>query len=296
MTRLKSSAAGGRRQRLLRIGVLLVWLGCLGWLVRTEIAPELFGGTLRGYSGLIGTDLLSSDRWMLIRSEGEPAGYSHHSMIVDEDAPVAERITLQSTLQLRMQLLGAEHGVRTHSVVYLDDWSRLTRFQFQGDVAGVSVRAAGGRRISDGRFDVTLSLGDSVQRSTIDIPDEAILHFPMGEPLARRLRPGRSLSVMTLDPATLRMTPLTIHALRDETLQVEGRSWPATVVETRVMGTTFQSWIDRQGEVLRVETPFGWTLERSTADEALAAMLPPGSAAPAEHTQDEPQQPRNGER
>ncbi len=268
-------APGELRPLLLRVGVVTVWLGCMAWLFRNEIAPERFGGTLRGYSALIGTDLLSRDRWMLIRNEGVPVGYSHHNMIVDEDAPTAERITLQNTLHLRIQWLNDEHSVSTQSVVYLDDWSRLTRFQFRGSIAGVAVRAGGGRRVSDGRFDVTLSFGEAVQRQIIDIPDEAILHFPIGEPLARRLRPGRMLTAHTLDPTTLRLTPVTIQALRNETLHFEGQAHPTTVIETRAMSASFLSWVDRQGEVLRVETPFGWTLERSTAEEALATLSPP---------------------
>jgi hypothetical protein len=84
--------------------------------------------------------------------------------------------------------------------------------------------------------------------------------------------------VRTLDPATLGTTPVTIRALRREPLVRNGVTNEATVLSSEYHGMTFLTWMGRQGEVLREDTPFGWTLESCTADEAFEALR---SAAPA---------------
>jgi hypothetical protein len=252
--------------------IVVAWLGCMAWLVRYEIAPERFGGTLRGYDALIGSDVLSRDTWMRVLQDGRPIGYSHHSLEVDEEAAASERITLQSTLSLATTLLGRKQVVRSQSAVYLDDWSRLMRFSFEATLGGVSVRAGGARRPSDGKFNVTITLGDMSQRTLVEIPDDVVLYAALGDTLARRLRPGRSVVVNTLDPLSMQRTPLTLEALREETLTVGTNSIPTVVVAARGIGTTITSWIDAGGDVVRAETPFGWTLERCTPEEAVAAL------------------------
>jgi len=261
-----------RRRFPVRTAIVVAWLACMAWLVRYEIAPERFGGTLRGYASLVGSDVLSRDTWMRVLQEGKPVGYSHHSLEVDEEALPTERVTIRNTLAVALTLLGRRQPVRSSSTVFLDDWSRLTRFAFEATVADVELRAGGTRKADGKLFSVVLTIAGATQRMEVEIPDDVVLYSAMGDTLARRLRPGTSVVLNTLDPTTMQRTPLTLEALRYETLPVGTNTVRTVVVVARGAGATVTSWIDAGGDIVRAETPFGWTLERCTPDEALAAL------------------------
>lgn len=265
----------GRRH--LRWGGFAVWLVCVGWLLRYHAFPEYFTEAFSGYRGLFSQDVLLMDSWMRIVFNGKPIGFNHSTMELDDDNPQGRHI-IRDRLQARLNILGSDQKLYVDAVVRLDDAYELNRFGFSLSSPSYSVRMDAVRESAE-TFAVNLKTGDSTQRSTLTVPRDVVIYSPMTEMAMRRLKPGQSLTLRTLDPATLSTAPLTIRALRREPLVVSGVTNEAIVLESDYQGATATTWMDRDGRVLRQETPFGWVLEACTMDEALSAFSRAGPGA-----------------
>lgn len=258
----------GRRQ--IRWSVFGVWLLCLGWLLRYQAFPDYFTETFSGYRGLFSQDVLLKDSWMRILFNGQPIGLNHSTMELDDSEPEARHV-IRDRLQARLNILGSDQKLYVDATVRLDDAYELQRFSFSLSSPNYTVRL-NAVRVSGETFRVTLATDNSTQTSTVTVPRDVVIYSPMTEMAMRRLKPGQSLTLRTLDPATLSTAPLTIRALRREALVVAGATNQATVLASDYQGTTATTWMDHDGRVLRQETPFGWVLEACSMDEALRAF------------------------
>lgn len=272
--------ADGRRKRrvsprgAIRAGVVLVWLAMLGWLLRYEAFPDYFTNTVDGYRSLFSRDVLVMDEWMRIEFNGTPIGFSHSSMELDEDNPEARHL-VRNRVNVRMNVMGSEQKIYVDTAIRLDDTYDLQVFSFNLSSQGYKMHLEADR-VEGQTFRVETDTGVSTQTRTITIPDDVVLYSPMTEMAMKRLKPGQSLTLRTLDPTTLSKTTLTIEALRTEPLTIGDETYEATVLATEYHGARVLSWVDRNGKMLRQETPFGWTMETCSMTAAFEALA--GSA------------------
>lgn len=260
-----------KRRTFIRLAVLTVWLGAAAWLARREVFPggcsERVSG---GYRSLFAGDVLLMDSWMKLLFNGKPIGFSHTSLELDEKNPRA-RHTVLNRIQARMNIMGTEQRVFADTIVRLSDDYDLQSFAFVLAAEGYRLRLDATRGRGD-LFDVTITTDSSTQHTTVEVPRDVILYSPMTEMAMRRLRPGQTLTLRTLDPTTLGTSLLTVKALRRETIVISGEEQRATVLSADYHGASVLSWMNDRGDMLRQETPFGWTLEKCGMDEALAAI------------------------
>ena len=250
--------------------IVVVWLCFVGWLIRYEAYPEYFTRSLDGYESLLSRDLLVMDSWMRILFNGTPIGYSHTSMSSDESDP-SNQYTVENDVQLAFTVMGEQTPVRVSSSASLDATYDLQRFDFalSAGMGTMRITAVRGR---NRRFNVEMNTGRYRHSSVITIADNTVLYSPMTEMAVKQLEPGQSLTVRTIDPASMSPIDVVITALRRELLSIGTNTYDATVLSTEYLGMEVASWIDAEGRVLRQETPFGWTLEKCTVEEALATM------------------------
>lgn len=252
-----------------RLLVFLFWAGMTAWLLREEVMPERFGRGFRGYPALIG-DRLERETWMRIRIDGVPAGYSRMAIETGGDDPSAF-LRMRHELRARLRLLGASHDIDSTLVVTLDAWNRMQEFTFSLDSRALSLQARG-RRLERDVFQGVVRSGGASRRIELRIPDDVMLFSPIAPPALINLKPGHSVTMKTLDPTTFETTPVTVEALHEDTLVRDGKTIPTTVLRTSAAGLQTRSWIDPDGIVQRVETPFGWVFEAVEAEEAYEAL------------------------
>jgi hypothetical protein len=58
-----------------------------------------------------------------------------------------------------------------------------------------------------------------------------------------------------------------VRALLQETIELDQGPIKATKLEIEYAGSRSHAWIDAQGQLLRQETPIGWTLEKCRPDQ-----------------------------
>lgn len=264
------------KKTLLRLAIVVFWLGAMFWLVRYEAFPGWFAHELPGYRGIFPGGPLILDSWMKISFQGRPIGYSHTAVDTDERAVESTYLVNNKTV-LRLNVMGEVQKVSITAEAALDALYQLQRFYFAMSSGRYLVKVDG-RRIGERTFVARMVTPAGSSSSKVDIPDDAVIYSPFLEMSLGRLRPGQQLRVRTLDPASLSTSEVLVEATGREKLVVLGKEREATVLRLNFQGMETRAWIDADGQVLRQETPFGWTMEACTAEEAMALDLERGGA------------------
>jgi hypothetical protein len=259
---------------VIRIAIVLAWLAMAAWLVRYEAYPTSFTHTLGGYSDLLPRDTLISESWMRILRDGRPVGYARTTVDVDDGDPT-RHIEYENRTHLKLDVFGSTQVVSVLATAWLNVMRQLQAFEFslKSNLLNADVS---GQRNEGGTFDIIIRSGETDRAMTVAIPDDVIVHSPFTSLALRNLGPGRTLTVHTLNPVTMTREAVTLRGEGDDTIRLDGEPVKAQRVSVTYGGTDFSAWIDRDGNLLRQETPFGWTLERADADTIFESM-PPGT-------------------
>lgn len=257
------------RARWLVAAIVLVWLGSSGWLVLCEAYPGLLRRATGGYRNLLSRGLVVLDQWMLIRFQGRSIGYTHTAVDVNEADPHKQYLLSNRTL-LHLNLMGVRQRISVAAHAAVDARYRLQEFSFVLRSGEYALSLLGRRRAGE-TFGVSLTTPGNVQQLEVCIPDDAVLYSPLTEMQLKTLAPGQQTRVRIFNPLTLAAEEVTIRALRREPLAHAGRLHETIVLAVEAEGMETLVWVDGEGRALREDTPFGWTLEACTAEEALAA-------------------------
>ncbi len=248
--------------------IIVFWLAMTGWLVRYEAFPEWFAASGRAYPALLRDAPLVVDSWMQVLFKETPIGYSHTWVDSRVESP-DESYTVNNTTLLTLKLMGLDHWVKISVGATLDAAYRLQSFSAVMHSA-VYVTRLEGRRTGPGRFSARAVTGGAERLFSLEIPDDAIVYSPMTEMAMRRLQPGQVFAFKAFDPLSMTTSDIRVQALRRELFHLDGRDHEATVLKMFYQGLETLSWINREGMILRQETPFGWTLQACSPEQALA--------------------------
>ncbi len=257
-----------RALRWWRVVLVCAWLGLVGWLVRYEAFPEWFSQAFSGYRGMMTEGPVVQDAWMKILFRGSHVGYTHTRIdTVEGEGP--DRYKVVNQTRLALTVLGRSEVVRVTATARLNEVYDLQTFRFQ--LAGLTYRTQiEGHREEGNRFRVEVGTPPGQSVVTVTIPDDAVLYSPMLNMRLSKLSPGQSLRFRFFEPMTLNIQDVQVRATRYEPIETGGTTQRAVVVETDFQGMALTSWISRDGEVLRQETPLGWTLEVAEPQDAMS--------------------------
>ncbi len=263
----------------IRFTILLFWIVAMLALLRYEAFPELFTNTLRGYRSVLPETVLIQDNWSRIIINGVPAGYSHTNMSVEDEK---QNIEIMNRTRINIAVMGQPLNLSIRSTLLLDPQYNLITFESSVYTKAISLQV-NGKHIKERQYEITTTIGDTKTSQSIQIPKDALLYSPMHTLALRKLRPGQSIAIKTLDPLSMRSTRIIVKAVKKEQIQHNHNTIEATLLTSTYQGMQLRSWIDKNGTVLRQETPMGWVIENCNSEEALAAIssntTPPDLAA-----------------
>lgn len=265
---------------LTRSVIILAWLIAMAWLVRYEAFPQFFTHTIDGYKGFVPQDTLLSDSWMKIVYKGETVGYSHSMMDIVESDP-ARHYVITHSAYLTPVLAGKPQRIDVDMTLYLDELYDLAEFSFDASIKGFNIRVTG-ERVSGRTYRAVVDVAGLTSERVFDIPKGVVLYSPMTALAIRKLKPGRYVTVRTMDPISMSLVNMVIRARRNETITIDGVPYESTVLTTDYRGSTMTSWVDQDGILLRQETPFGWTLVRCAPEEAVMVFPSRAQTVPDE--------------
>jgi hypothetical protein len=237
--------------------ILLSWIGMMVLLIEKEglIKSDPPKDSVRA----IIPAATYLDTWKGIYINDRWIGY-HHAIL----APREEGYRLNSTSYLRFKMFNQLNSLSLLTIQELDSEYRLINFKTR--ISGVAGITISGRRLDD-QLIVEIHYGDTTYQKTFSAEDDlfldqSILQLYRG----KDLKVGDSYTLSILNPLTLKSEEIQIRAV--------GRDGDSLVMETQFAGLVSRSWIDKDGQVIREETPNGWVIkkeDRKTIERYLAS-------------------------
>lgn len=283
MTEPATDAAKNRHPRWRRplgAAIVIFWLVMMGMLARRELGGRkvsaLAEGPPRAASQTIflALELASGERVGLFQMAQAP-----------ERRQERDGVRTQLLARVALDLMGKRSHLRVQGVLWqggelaeLDARARSndTDFHVEGKLAG-------------GKLAATLETAGEKIPLSFDLGSEVFLNTGLGAALRLpTCEEGEVLRFESFDPLSMSSTPARLECLGEETLELAGERILARKVKVSSGGLDSVAHIDGEGNVVRAETPFGFILEKISAQEALEPIGEEPVAGEAGSAQDGP--------
>jgi hypothetical protein len=262
---------GGWRRVVLAWGILVLWLGTVGWQVRREyFQPELARLAEAAVAGL-GAEahfyrMSLDDRTIGLASsrlDTIPGGF-----------------LLEDRLSLELPALGQTGTASAVTRVTLSPALQTRSFDFFLDSQGGRFEASGVIE-GDTLLRVTVTSAGTQRETTFRLAEAPVFAsvVPIRVALTQGLKVGTRLDLPVFDPSTLSTRKVEVEVLGRETLVVADSAaadpatgvWRAAGFDTipvwhlaeRFGGVQVESWIDDGGRVVRSSSVMGFAMERT---------------------------------
>ena len=208
------------------------------------------------------------DIWLAVyTSGGERIGYFNtqsHPQIRDRENGAAIRLdafikipVLGMTSELRLSgdgWVAKAHGLRSFN---LSVRSGEQEFELSG-------------KITEGTLHADLTTAGEKLPFSLPIGDNPLLTDGLGMTAANMplLDVGSTVYVDAFDPLGMSASKAKLECTGTETLEIEGETYETYVIKMSMSGITSTSWVTADEEVVKVETPFGLELRKTSPQEA----------------------------
>jgi hypothetical protein len=254
-------------RRAAGVSVLAVWLCMVGWHVRREYfvpqAERMAAGARM---------LAPGTHWYIIRMGDAAIGVAQSRLDTLPDGYV-----FNDEMTMDVPALGQVHRATARTQIDLGPALDLLGFTFalDSEIGEFTVVA---RAEGDSALAVTMDAGSGPQQSRMEVSAGLLLDAALSLRMAAsgELREGNEFTARIFDPSSLSERDVMISVGPRETIVVtdsarlENGRWvvslldtvPAFRVEQRFGGVTISNWIDEDGQIVRAESPLGFTIER----------------------------------
>ena len=264
-------------RRVVVFGVVALWLAGVGFFVKREYFKPRAEALAEAAVARIGP----SAAYYTLSMSGQPVGY-----ISATTDTLADTIKVQSNWVLGMQALGNLQQVGIVSLINLSRAMRLRSFDAQVNSAASKFEIRG-QAVGDSTLDMTIDAGGHTQHIRTQLGRSLVMSdlVNMRLALGGRLQPGKSYTLRVFDPITQHDGESQLTVLAESTMTFADSArldsttmrWvPARIDTTKAYrisqtyaGSTAESWIDGQGNILTASTPLGITLQRTAFEIAV---------------------------
>ena len=253
-------------------GIILFWLVMVGALLYREVVVPALRPRIN-----VSRVTRTENAWMGLFFGDRRVGFIHWTTNPDSRGDDAG-FRLDVLARMTMPLFGQSASLSLNGNAWQSGYYGLRDFDFTLRSGDNEMRIEG--KVANDTLDARVHTGEDSYPLKIPVRHELLLGGGMGLGSLSMpvLEPGQSATIDTFDPSTMGVAPAKIEALEVQTITVGGNSVDTIVMATTVGGVTTKAWVTREQEVVRAETPFGITVQKITADEAVAP-LPPGEGA-----------------
>jgi hypothetical protein len=253
--------------RLAAVAVVVCWAALLGThLWRSWTPATLASATV--LDGISPSDAAVTQRGVFYR--GSRIGFVRERFL-----PLDHGARTEQEGRFRLNVLGQERELAIAGSANVGTGGELETFTFR--LTTVSGRSPF-ETVIDGRVEgnelvlnVSSGGGTRTERRRIDEP--IVLPLNLHRSLAAKgMEPGQTYRIRLFDPMTLTEGEAEIEVMMPEIVRWSGREEEAFRVQSRFAGLVTTAWIDDEGELLKEETPLGWTLLKEAPGSGLQAQ------------------------
>lgn len=257
-----------RSTRRLAVGsaIVLFWLGMMSLLVYREVLRPQWSPQYRALP-----TLEPKEYWYGIFSGSQRVGYVN-ARVTPKVKEGRRGTQFRLVLRMDLPLFGKLADLNVQGEGFRENITNRTEFDVALNSAGQQFRAEG--LVEDGQLNARLHAGDDVTPFKYSMGDQAMLSGGMSGFDLPPLHPGEEIYVDAFNPMTMGPEKARVTCSRQETLNIAGKDILCNMLETHLGSIKTQAWVDQQQEVVRVVTPFGFTLERIDPKVAYAPAKP----------------------
>ena len=200
--------------------------------------------------------------WKDIYLKGRKVGYT-----VNLIQPFEEGYYIQEEIFLKLNLMGMGRNIYTITQSSVDKKFILKNFYFKMSSGVVNYRISG---IVDGnRLTIKSGKGRKQRTKKILLSKAPMIGAGIGPMLKTlKLNIGDSFRLPFFDPSTMSQNEVTLKVAERETIKLNNITYEAFRVETEIMGSSMNFWLDEKGSVLKEEGVMGLVMIRSSAANA----------------------------
>ncbi len=251
---------------LLQIAIVTTWVVMMGLLVeRTLLKPE----ALKITPALAKERVKAGEDWWGVYWQGEKIGYA-----VSVQEQKEEKISVKERVWLKLSLLGVPQNIEQILEYRVNQNLALDSFDFSLKSGLVQFRLVG--RIEDlpslpgKRLRLAVHSGGKERQEEILLKETPyILGQTKLHLLSQGLEVGKKYRLPVFDPSTLSNAEMIAEVEGLERLNVGGEERELYRIGQEFRGIVAKSWMDRNGEIWREESPLGLVLVRESKNVAL---------------------------
>ncbi len=264
---------GGTRL-FVKVGIVLVWVVMMGLLAdRTFLQPQ----ALKITPAIAREGMKQGEDWWGVYWKGEKIGFG----VTDQEAQ-GDRITVKEQLWLKLSVLAIPQNIQQTLEYTMTEALTLESFRFSLQ-SGLFPFQLTGRLQSDPggssrkRMILKIQSGGREQEQEIYLPEapfilgQTKLHF-----VSQGLEKGKKYRVPVFDPASMSSAEMIAEVEGLDRLKIGGEERELYRVRQEFRGIEVKSWIDRNGQIWKEESPMGFTLTRESKHEARHQNWSPG--------------------
>ena len=264
----------GKGKTIAKIGVVLVWGAVMGLLAhRTYLQPQ----ALKITPAIAREGLKVGEDWWGVYWKGEKIGFG-----ATEQDMHGDRIVVKEQLWLKLAVMGIPQNIQQTLEYNLTETFTLESFRFSLD-SGLFPFQRSGRLLADfggssrKKMMMRMQSGGKEQDLEVYLPEAP---FILGQTklyfLSQGLEMGKKYRVPVFDPASMSSAEMIAEVESLDRLPIGKEDRELYRVRQEFKGIEVRSWIDRNGQVWKEESPMGFTLIREGRDEARHRNWTPG--------------------
>jgi transglutaminase-like putative cysteine protease len=266
-------------KRVLAVAIIVVWLGMVGWQVRSEyFQPEL---TRLAEAALA---LAPGVSFYTLTMGGRTVGQATSRLDTLSDG-----FRLEDVMSLELPALGETGVAVARTSVKLSPALVMESFDFTLD-SEVGRFEATGTLGPDTTLAVSIRSAGSEQNVSFRLPQPPVMSnvVPIRIAMGGALEVGETIRLPVFDPTSLSTRTVEVHVVEHDTLFVtdsaaldpETGRWssagldsvPAWRIAEVFGGIRVESWVDHDGRVIRSSSPLGFSMERTEYELARQAQ------------------------
>ncbi len=204
--------------------------------------------------------------------KGERIGYT-----VTERKRVGEGYHLREIASLKLNIMGTIQKVESFLKSSLNKDFSLTNFWFQFTSSTGKFEVEG--KIEGKKLRLVFTTGGVRREEIMPLKEPIYLSAPLKSYIGKKgFEEGKRYQFTMFDPSTMTQIPIIVEIKGKEKVKIKGREEIAYHLKEYFKGMEIDSWVSREGEILKEETPLGLTLIKETKEEILGMI---GEKAPS---------------
>jgi len=244
--------------------ITVFWVITMSMLVIKHYIPE--GMKLTFQMAALPKEL-SEEQWMGAYLKGEKIGYSLRKI-----TELEKGYKVSEVLKVRLKMMGVEKNVDTTIDAETDKTFQLYFFVFRLQ-SDFRMEVTG--RVEGKNLVVFINTGGAMSRQTIPLKEPPYLNlFIVPEIMKKGMKPGGTISIPVIDPATLSQDSMKLEVLGKDPIMSLGKRQDAYKVKVIFKNIETLMWLTERGEILREESPLGFVLIKETKESATQSGKP----------------------